>query len=402
MVPSARAGWETPSVRVLISTTANDGHYGPLVPLARAFASTGHEVRVAAPASFAAPVERTGFAHLPFDDAPAELVGPVMARLPSLSFEEANATVMREVFGRIDAQAALPALVAAMHEWRPDVLVRDPAEFGSLAAAERAGVFHVQGAIGMTEMSRLIEGSTAETLTELVRLAGLPEDHLVGALASEPILSPVPAVLDRAGDDGYDEESVAFRYREDSSAEPEAPLPQWGDPELPLVYVTFGTVTGSLAPFAGVFRQALDGLADLPVRVFMTVGRRVDIAALGPIPTNAHVEAWWPQSEVLPHADVLLGHGGFGTTMGAVAAGVPQVVAPIFTTDQVINARHVAAAGAGRAVDPGPDVVTRACAEVLGVLSEPAFRAASRSIAAAIVELPPAAAAAAMVQRLAG
>jgi UDP:flavonoid glycosyltransferase YjiC (YdhE family) len=401
MLPQAPAGWETPSVRVLISTTANDGHYGPLVPLARAFASTGHAVRVAAPASFASAVERSGFAHLPFDDAPAQLIGPVMARLPTLSFDEANATVMREVFGRIDAQAALPALVAAMDEWRPDVLVRDPAEFGSLAAAERAGVPHVHGAIGMAEMSRLIEGSTAEPLTELARLAGLPEESLTGALASEPILSPVPAVLDRAGDDEYDEASVAFRYREDSSAEPGAALPQWGDPDLPLVYVTFGSVTGSLAPFAGVFRQALEGLADLPVRVFMTVGRRVDLAGLRPIPTNAHVEAWWPQADVLAHADLLLGHGGFGTTMGAITAGVPQVVTPIFTSDQVINARHVAAAGAGRAVDPGPEVVSTACAEVLGVLSEPAFRAASQSLAAAIAELPPAAAAAAMVRRLA-
>ena len=50
----------------------------------------------------------------------------------------------------------------------------------------------------------------------------------------------------------------------------------------------------------------------------------------------------------------MLGHGGFGTTMGALAAGVPQVVAPIFTTDQVVNGRHVAACGAGVVVEPGP------------------------------------------------
>ncbi len=133
-------------------------------------------------------------------------------------------------------------------------------------------------------------------------------------------------------------------------------LPAWGDPAQPLVYVTFGSVTGSLPPFAGVFREALDALADLPARVLMTVGRRVEPASLGPLPANAHVEQWLPQAAVLAQASAVLGHGGFGTTLGALAAGVPQVVAPIFTSDQVVNGTHVAAAGAGRTVPPGPDV----------------------------------------------
>jgi UDP:flavonoid glycosyltransferase YjiC (YdhE family) len=388
-------------VRVLVSTTANDGHFGPLGSLARALAAAGHEVRVAAPASYATAVRRTGLVHLPFDDPPAERIGPVMARLAEVSFEEANATVLRQVFAGIDARAAVPALTAAMNEWRPDVLVREPAEFGSLAVAERAGVPHVQVAIGMTEMSRLMIDSTVEPVTELARLVGLSDGSLGDALAAEPILSSVPATLDRAGDDAFAGEPVAFRYRDEDAPQPPAPLPPWGDQELPLVYVTFGSVTGSLAPFAGVFREALDGLADLPVRALMTVGRRVDIDGLGALPANARVEAWWPQSVVLRHAAVVLGHGGFGTTLGAIAAGVPQVVAPIFTSDQVINARHVAAAGAGRAVVPGPDVVVRACAEVLPVLSDPGYRARSRSLAAEIAALPPAAAAVDVVRQIA-
>ena len=74
-------------MRVLLATTANDGHFGPLAPFARASRAAGHEVRVAAPASYAAALERAGFAHEPFADAPPELIGPVMASLPSLSFE---------------------------------------------------------------------------------------------------------------------------------------------------------------------------------------------------------------------------------------------------------------------------------------------------------------------------
>ena len=40
-------------MRVLLATTANDGHFGPLAPFARAIRAAGHEVRVAAPASYA-------------------------------------------------------------------------------------------------------------------------------------------------------------------------------------------------------------------------------------------------------------------------------------------------------------------------------------------------------------
>ncbi len=50
---------------------------------------------------------------------------------------------------------------------------------------------------------------------------------------------------------------------------------------------------------------------------------------------------------MLAHASAMVGHGGFGTTMGALAAGVPQVVVPLFSFDQVVNGDHVAAVGAG-------------------------------------------------------
>ena len=50
-----------------------------------------------------------------------------MGRLPALSFDDANLTVLREVFGRIDAQAAYPAVSAAIEVWRPDVVLREPA-----------------------------------------------------------------------------------------------------------------------------------------------------------------------------------------------------------------------------------------------------------------------------------
>jgi UDP:flavonoid glycosyltransferase YjiC (YdhE family) len=375
-------------MRVLFSTTANDGHFGPLLPFVRACASAGHEVRVAAPRTYAAALDRAGLTHEPFDDAPPERIGPVMAQLPSLSFDEADALVLREVFGRIDAQAALPDLTRAIERWRPDVVVRESAEIGSLAAAEAAGVPHVHACIGMHEVAEIFADAIADPLDELARMAGLDGDRLRTALADETLLSTVPAMLDHP--DGPADADRVRRFHEPLRASTAPRDPTWGDRDRPLVYVTFGSVAGALPPFAGVFREALDALAETDAAVVMTVGRgTIDPASLDPVPANAYVTDWLPQDAVLAHAAAVVGHGGFGTTMGALAAGVPQVVVPLFSSDQVVNGEHVAAVGAGVTTGPGPGAATRGASEVPRLLSDASYAEAARRVADAMRSLPP-------------
>lgn len=121
------------SVRVLFSTTAGAGHFGPMVPIAQACVAAGHAVAVAAPTSFARNVHAAGLTHLPFPDVPEDQIGPVFARLPSLSREEADHVIAAEVFGRLDAQAALPTLLDTVADWRPDI-----ADVAEALAAEMA------------------------------------------------------------------------------------------------------------------------------------------------------------------------------------------------------------------------------------------------------------------------
>ena len=389
-------------MRVLCATTANDGHFGPLLPFARALAGAGHEVRVLAPQSFADTVAAAGFVHEPCADAPPELIGPVMGSLPSLTLDEADDVVIREVFARIDAQAALPAAVETLERWRPDLVVRESADLAALAAAERAGVPHVHVCIGMHEVVSRFSEAIAEPLEELGRLAGTADGQLQAALATETVLSLVPEVLDVASGPTSTRGEGFFRFHEPSPPSTGTPLSGWGDPEAPLVYVTFGSVTGSLPPFAGAFRAALDALAELDVRVLMTVGRKFDVAALGPVPTNARVEQWVPQQAVLEQAAAMVGHGGFGTTMGALAAGVPQVVVPLFSFDQIVNGDHVAAVGAGLTVERGPTAVEQAAALVPGLLGDPAYAAAAQRMADALRSLPPATDAVPVLTGLAG
>ena len=102
---------------------------------------------------------------------------------------------------------------------------------------------------------------------------------------------------------------------------------------------------------------------------------------------------------MLAEADVAVSHGGFGTTLGAVAAGLPLIVVPLFG-DQPDNARRVADAGAGLALWPDPDAPAEpirssidpaALREAIEtVLDDPAYARTAGGLAAEMAALPPA------------
>ena len=89
----------------------------------------------------------------------------------------------------------------------------------------------------------------------------------------------------------------------------------------------------------------------------------------------------------MPHAAAMVAHGGAGTTLAALAAGVPLVLLPL-SADQPINARRVAELGAGVALDGGATCVPKLAAAVTRVLEEPCYRAAARRIAVQVGTLP--------------
>jgi len=155
--------------------------------------------------------------------------------------------------------------------------------------------------------------------------------------------------------------------------------------DRPPAYISFGTVLGELSDALPVLRAALEAMADLPVRALMTTGPGVDIATLGVVPANVSVETFVPQAQVFPHAAVVLNHGGSGTVLGGLSAGIPMVIAPLLA-DQPHNARSVEGTGSGVAVfTPDAASMHRAVARVL-VTS--AMRDAAGRIAAEMAALP--------------
>ena len=375
-------------MRALFTSTQGAGHFNPLVPFARAFERAGHEVMFAGPPNLEASAEGAGFRFWQFDPPPEDELGAVWSRVPELPPDEANIVVIGEIFGRLNTTAALPKLRAATREWRPDVVLRDPNEYAGAIAAELHGLPHARVAICLASSEELALGLARGPVDVIRQAEGLPADPDGHALRDSTWLSTFPR--------GLDEGRMPDMHRFHDPAWDEEPkeLPEWwpGRGDQPLVYVTFGSVAGQFPQALPAYGVALSAVADLPVRVLLTVGRDLDPGALPDTPDNVHVEPWVPQQDVLAHAAAAVVHGGSGSTVGALAFGVPLVVIPLFA-DQPYNARRVHDVGAGIAVEPNrediPATIAPLRAAIETVLSEPSFTDRARELAAQVRAEPP-------------
>ena len=375
-------------MRALFTSTRGAGHFNPLVPFARAFERAGHEVMFAGPPGLEGSAEGAGFSFWHLDPPPEDELGAIWSRVPELPPEEANEVVVGEIFGRLNTTAHLPRMRAAFEEWRPDVVLRDPNEYSGALVAEQHGIPHARIAISLMSTEEMGLGIAAPAIDVIRRAEGLSPDPGGDALRGSPWLTVFPRTLDEG------EQPDTHRFRDPAWEEEAGELPGWwpGREAEPLVYVTFGSVAGSFPQALPAYGVALTAVADLPARVLLTVGRDLDVGALPEPPDNVHVERWVPQQDVLAHASAAVVHGGSGSTLGALAAGVPLVVVPLFA-DQPQNARRVNEVGAGVAVEPNRDDVSATIeplrAAIEQVLSEPSYRERAEELAAELRAEPP-------------
>jgi UDP:flavonoid glycosyltransferase YjiC (YdhE family) len=373
-------------MRVLLATTANNGHFGPMLPFAGACLRAGHDVLVAAPQSFAGTVERSGLRHWPCPDVDPDEWAALHAKFLAAEPEKRNETMVT-LGAELGARSIMPGMLAALDEWRPDVILREIGELGSAIAAELRGVPHVQMLIGLDKFVDFTLPLAARALVAYRESLGLPGDPDGENLHRASSFSLLPPSLEVPRAEVGPE---VHRFRMPAAGS--APLPDWwANDEAPLVYATFGTVAAGVPFAAAAFRTVVEALAELPVRVLVTVGDSGDPSTWTALPPNVHVERWVPQQDVLVHAAAMVCHGGTGTMLGGLAAGVPMVVVPQFA-DQPDNAERVAAVGAGIGVGGGeaaPATAEEVRVAVTRLLTEPSYRKAADAMAEEIAALAP-------------
>jgi UDP:flavonoid glycosyltransferase YjiC (YdhE family) len=365
-------------MRVLFASTRGAGHFYPIVPYVEACIARGHDVSIAAPEDIRAEAERIGATFRPFGHPGDAVLRPVWDRVASMSFEESNATVLREIFATLDAEASLPLLDQTFLAWRPDVVVRESSEFGSAIMAEKHGVPHVRIGIGLSSLEEITMTVVAEAIDALRKKLGMHTANHGALLRRAPYFTVVPSSFE---DPKQHQPETTHRVREPRIDAPFEPLPAWwGTNDAPLVYITFGSVAGAMPMARAAYRAALDAVAELPVRALLTTGRGADLDALGSLPRNVHVEAWIPQYRVLRQSSAVICHGGSGTVFGALAAGCPLVIVPLFA-DQPLNAAQAEATGVGLSVEPEKDLLRTA---IDRVLTDDRFRVRAEAFASEI------------------
>jgi UDP:flavonoid glycosyltransferase YjiC (YdhE family) len=375
-------------VRILFSSTPLDGHFRPMVPLARALRERGHAVAVATEPGWHPHVEAEGLDALaaggPHQDAWQHVLDVSGDSLGS-ALSDRGDEIFALLFAEGHAHRKAPELADAAQRWEADAIVFESGDLAGPAVAAALGIPAVHHSWGP-----MIPPSWFEASSERVRPAwealGVSPTRLAGAFDGLYV-DLAPARFQSEPPPG---ERTPMRP---CSPEP-APVPAWvADLEPPLVYATLGTLFNR-PDLLGTLLEALDGVGS----AVLTTGRDVDPAELGPVPAHVRVERFLPQAQVLPRAAAAVGHGGSGSTLGALGQGVPLVLLPM-GADQFHVSASAEAAGAAVVLRPH-EVTSASVREALGtVLGDESYGRAARSVQAEVASMPAPAGTAIVVER---
>jgi hypothetical protein len=263
--------------------------------------------------------------------------------------------------------------------WQPEVLVHDAWELGAPLAAARAGIPSVCHTLGLHFDDDLVR-RIAESLAPLWHARGLQPDP-TGGLHRYLCLDITPPSLQSV----HTNHCTPLRPVTPPALSGEA-LPEWINRrrDVPLVYMTLGTNTNT---DLSMFRAVVAGLADTQVDVLMTLGLGKDPACIGRVPHNVHVENYVSQSLLLPLCSTVICHAGAGTTLAALAYGLPLLLVPQ-GADQYIIAQRVVASGAGLRLVPDEVNAESVRAGVEVLLRESGQRVNARRLQIEIAGMP--------------
>jgi MGT family glycosyltransferase len=401
--------------RFLFTMWEGGGTLPPELGLVRRLVERGHQVHVLGDPTIAEQAEPIGAGFSPWRRAPHRTsLDPADDFLRDWEFRTPIA-VLRNARDRFMAgpAAEFAADTAEVIETvRPDALVADSMMLGSIIAAQaaRLPVAAVMPNIWMLptpgvpavgpgfQPAKTVLGRTRDAAMRRMvgRLfdGGLPA---INAARAAHGLDPLSSLFDQVLD--VDQVLVLSNATFDF-ASPAVPSnvtyvgpilddPQWAEPwespwpaenDDPLVLVG---LSSTFQDQAAVLRRIVEALSSLPVRAVVTLGQMLDAAAVTGT-DNVAVVPSAPHAAILGQADLVVTHCGHGTTMKALAAGVPMVCIPL-GRDQNDTAARVTYHGAGLRLSPKAST-TKIGAAVQQVLNDASYRRRAERLATAITE----------------
>ena len=399
----------------LLATWEGGGSVTPILTVASKLASRGHRVRVMSDRVNRPEAEASGAAFIPWTRAPSR---PDRSRDSDMmrDWEAANPQEgFARVLHRIMTGPALAYAQDVIEELRreaADLVVSNEMLFGVPLGCEALGqpmalltcnvsLFPMDGVPPLgpglpparTAEDRALHAEITAGSRKMLD-EGLPA---VNAARAALGLAPLEALTDQHR---YAERLLLGTSRAFDFAPADLPAhvayvgPQLDDPAWaapwhspwsaadprPLVLVGFST---TFQGHVEVLQRLIDGAADLPVRLLVTLGDTIAPEELAPA-TNCRLVPNAPHNAVMPEASLVVTHGGHGTITRALMHGKPLIVVP-HGRDQADNAVRVTTRGAGLMVpaESGSEAFRTAIASVL---ADPAYAAAAQTLGARIAE----------------
>jgi len=402
--------------RFLLTLWEGGGNVPPELGVAARLIARGHEVHVLADPTIGPAALAAGCTFSPWRRAPhRSSLDP--AEDPIKDWETKNPLVMlsraRDRFIAGPAGAFAADTSAAINDFRPHVVVPDAFLFGSIIAAQAASlpiallvpniwILPTSGtpaigpgfALAKTALGRTRDAAMLAIVNRVLG-AGLP---VINEARLEYGLAPLSSFYDQALDTDrilvltspafdYAASSVPSNVRyvgpildDPDWVEPwESPWPD--DDERPLVLVGFSSTYQNQGP---VLRRVIEALSALPVRAVVTAGQMLDtreLTATG----NVAVVATASHTQILAEAALVVSHCGHGTTMKALAAGVPMVCIPM-GRDQNDTAARLVHHGVGVRLPPRASA-SRIAKAVKEVLNDDRFRSSAARLSSAIADV---------------
>lgn len=381
-------------MRVLFAAHGAYGHVMPLFGMARSLVEKGHDVVVATSSAFCPVVASEGLQAHPAGMDDGALVIEAHRRWPETASLPAAAWTPR-MFCEIAAPAMAADLRPLMDRWRPDVVVREEGEHGSAVASAARGVPWVTHGWGspLQEEGSLVE--LGRLLVPIWERAGL-EVPAGAELYGAAIFDPCPPSL-------YVQPSaLTHRHGVRPTSRPEMgeSSPASGA-ERRHAYVGFGTVP-LFRDDPQLTRAAIEALLAEGFDVTVTTGdgdltRTIERAH----PSRVCVERWVQLPELLENCVVAVCHGGAGTVLCALAAGVPLVLLPRGAPSQQRMSNVCEKRGVGRAIVWNGVNGDEIRAAVTEVTSNERFALAAASVSRELAGMPDPSTAIAVLERIA-
>ncbi len=382
--------------RFLMTVWDGGGNVPPELGVAGRLIARGHSVHVLGDPTVAPAAEAAGCSFSPWVRAPHRATHS-LSDDPLKDWEDNDPLEtlrhLRDQLMSGPASEFADETATAIATFQPDALLADSNMFGSVIAAQEAGLPIAVLIPNIWEIPTPGTGERAVlAITNRVVKGGLPD---LNAARAEHGLPPLTSFYEQIlevdrilvlSSEAFDAASPSVP----SNVRYVGPIfddPVWADPWSspwpktntdPLVVVGFTSVYQNQAP---LLQRVVDALSSLQVRAVVALGQMLSTSELV-APGNVAIVQSAPHSVLLKEASAVVSHCGHGTTMKTLAVGVPMVCIPM-GRDQDETAARVVSLGAGIQL---PD--SAAAAEikdaVRAVLDEEAYKAAAVRMASVL------------------